>query len=36
MKKNNITKKNIVYGDETRERIQEYYINLIIKVSIDD
>jgi len=32
----NITKENIVHGDETRERIHEYYIKLIIKVSVDD
>jgi len=32
----NITKENILYADETRERIHEYYIKLIIKVSVDD
>jgi len=32
----NITKENILYGDETRERIHEHYIKLIIKVSVDD
>jgi len=32
----NITKENIVYGDKTRERIHEYYIKLIIKISVDD
>jgi hypothetical protein len=28
--------KNILYADEKRERIHEYYIKLIIKVSVDD
>lgn len=31
----NISKENTVYGDKTREKLHEYYIKLMIKVSVD-